>query len=85
LFEKLTLPILELFRLGRNKEVEGHIQWFMTRIEARLNGISTAENAAFLTAFCNLYHRVASLLKETQGRFEINYRAVFTFEEWINN
>jgi hypothetical protein len=32
LFEKLSLPILELFRFGRNKEVEGHIQWFMTRI-----------------------------------------------------
>ena len=28
---------------------------------------------------------MAGLLRETQGRFEINYRAVFTFEEWINN
>jgi hypothetical protein len=85
LFEQLSLPILELFRLGRNKEVEGHITWFMGRIEARLNALPVAENAVFLTAFCTLYHRVAALLKETQGKFEINYRAVFTFEEWINN
>ena len=80
LFEKLTLPLLELLRFGRNKEVEGHIQWFMTRVEARLNLIPTSENATFLSSFCDLYHKVAALLKDTQGKFEINYRAVFTFE-----
>jgi hypothetical protein len=69
LFEKLTLPILELFRLGRNKEVEGHIQWFMGRIEVRLNALPIAENVVFLSTFCDLYHRVAALLKETQGKF----------------
>lgn len=57
----------------------------MTRVEARLNLIPTSENATFLSSFCDLYHKVAALLKDTHGKFEINYRAVFTFEEWINN
>lgn len=57
----------------------------MTRVEARLNLIPTSENATFLSYFCDLYHKVAALLKDTHGKFEINYRAVFTFEEWINN
>jgi hypothetical protein len=63
LFEKLTLPILELFKLGRNKEIEGHIQWFMGRVEARLNLINLNNNIDFVSAFCGLFHKVNALLK----------------------
>jgi hypothetical protein len=84
-FEELSLPMLELLRWGRNKEVEGHIQWFMTAIERRLNLLPLADNSEFLRVFCELYERVAVLLQSTQSKFDINYRSIFTFEEWINN
>jgi hypothetical protein len=77
--------VLELFRFGKGKEVEGHIQWFMRTLEKQLDAIPTEDNTIFLRAFCELYARVAVLLKGTQSKFEINYRSIFTFEEWINH
>ena len=85
LFLTLSLPLLELFRFGKGKDVEGHIQWFMRILEKKLNLIPTEDNNVFITDFCSLYEEVAVLLKGTQSKFEINYRSVFTFEEWINN
>lgn len=32
-----------------------------------------------------MFGKVAGLLENTQGKFDINYRSVFAFEEWINN
>lgn len=57
----------------------------MGALERRLNLIVTEDNAQFIDSFCALYRKVAELLKGTQSKFEINYRSVFTFEEWINN
>lgn len=51
-FEELSLPMLELLKWGRNKEVEGHIQWFMMAIERRLNLLPLTDNAEFLRVFC---------------------------------
>lgn len=85
LFEGLSLPVLELFRFGKGKDVEGHIEWFMQVLEKKLNQIPTADNSKFIWGFWSLYERVARILKGTQSRFEINYRSIFTFEEWLNN
>lgn len=57
----------------------------MQTLEKRLDKISTEVNSGFIDAFCELYERVGVLLKKTQSKFEINYRSIFTFEEWINN
>jgi hypothetical protein len=57
----------------------------MGGIERRLNALSTADNGLFLEVFCELFGKVAGLLENTQGKFDINYRSVFAFEEWINN
>jgi hypothetical protein len=69
LFEQMSLPILELLKFGRGKEVESHIQWFMGALEKRLNLISTEDNTQFMDDFCKLYQRVAELLKGTQSKF----------------
>ena len=57
----------------------------MQTLEKRLDKISTEVNIEFIDAFCALYEKVGVLLKKTQSRFEINYRSIFTFEEWINH
>lgn len=72
-------------KFGKGKEVEGHIQWFMGALERRLNQIPVDNNTQFIDSFCDLYNKVSELLKGTQSKFEINYRSVFAFEEWINN
>lgn len=54
-------------------------------LEKRLNKIGTEDNTSFINCFCELYDKVSELLKGTQSKFEINYRSIFAFEEWINN
>lgn len=69
MFEALTLPMLEVLRFGRGKEVEAHISWFMGRLEVRLDQLPLTDNEEFLRAFCTLYDQVTSLLKDTQNKF----------------
>ena len=57
----------------------------MGGIEKRLKLIPTDKNKEFLFGFCQLFEHIAALLKNTQSKFELHYRSVFTFEEWINN
>ena len=49
------MPLLELLRFGKGKEVEGHIQWFMKVLEEKLNKISTERNLEFIESFYNLH------------------------------
>lgn len=79
------MPVLELFRFGKGKDVEEHIEWFMQVLKKKLDQIPTADNSKFIGGFWDLYERVAVILIGTQSRFEINYRSIFTFEEWLNN
>jgi len=57
----------------------------MKVLEKKLNLIPTDDNNIFIQNFCALYEEITALLKSSQSKFEINYRSVFTFEEWINN
>ena len=69
IFEELTVSLLELFRFGKGKEVEGHIQWFMGVLEKKLDKIPTENNGDFISSFSELYFRVGYLLKGTQSKF----------------
>ena len=73
------MPLLELLRLGKGKEVEEHVQWFMRVLEDKLNKISTEINMEFIESFYNLHEKVGAILKGTQSKFDINYRSSFTF------
>jgi len=51
----------------------------MAAIERRLNLLPLGDNGDFLKVFCELYERVGALLQNTQNKFDINYRSIFTF------
>lgn len=84
LFTTLTLPLLELFKFGKNKDIEGHIQWYMVIIEKQLNKLSLTDNEVFIGEFSIFFEKVMDILRSTQNKFDINYRSVFAFEEWVN-
>ena len=69
---------------GEEGEIQEDNGWFVEKIRIVVSEFDTNDNEQFLSNFVEFYEKVSSNLIATK-KFNIKYKAIFFFEQWIND